>query len=212
MCDGATKPQPSAIRVVFLTCLLAMSTRSVGAQEVDAAWSPQLSVQASVVPLYGGDATVGRYFGRGPTVRLGVMPRAGRAGVEASFTYLPRDDYNGRPQLRSVSLLAGTWIPSQATWIAGWIGGGVGRLSVRAKDLSGCLPPLCFAEGGGDLRDADLTTLVANIGVALPVAKPIHLRGDLRLHVPVSSTTNAGDSGELRIELAFGLMFKGTHD
>ena len=170
-----------------------------------------LSAQASVVPLYGGDATVGRMTGVGPTVRIGAKLVDQMPFVEASYSFLGGNGATGKPRVQFFSVQVGRWFSRRPTRPSAFLGGGLGITNYSAGGIAGCVPPQCVAQGGGaDFISRSVTGLVGDAGLALPVVSGMALRGDFRVHVPMERPTVQGASGKLRFELAFGLRLRAS--
>ena len=157
------------------------------------------------------------FSGIGPAVRLGVRPGAtpGQTLVEAFFTRASADEYSGKPELslwgvqvgRSLRPLATTGV--NALWALGIGHIDISRMNIVAAPALPCeVRSGCFREGPPDLRRAGSTTLVGNSGLVLPLARAIAVRGDLRLHQPLGSAGDRGDSGVTRVECAAGLTLR----
>ena len=166
-----------------------------------------VSAQASAIPLYGGDAAVGRSLGLGPSLRLAYAPpfARGHALVEAYGTRT----FAGRahPTLLSLGVTLGAALGSATGPVRGLLLAGIGRLHVESDQDGSCLPPQCFFEGP-HFVDAHLTTFVGGVGVVAPSIDRLAFRADLRIHAPLSPDAALFDSGSTRFELALGLLIR----
>lgn len=166
-----------------------------------------LSVQASGVPLYGGDATVGRMTGIGPTVRLGAKVIDQMPYVEASYSFLPGSTSSGKPRVQFFSVQGGRWFGTRPKRPSYFLGGGLGltNYSVPPNAIPACVLPGCPTATGPTFTSRSVTTLIGGAGMTLPLVDGVGLRGDFRMHLPMERPTVPGSSGKLRFELAFGL-------
>jgi hypothetical protein len=197
----------SALSICILILLFTgVITGPALSQSPNQAWKPFLAAEASVIPLHGGTASTGRYLGVGPSVRIGLNLGSTRLFSEASYTGTPADQITGRPAFRTITVLMGTWFSAEEARLQGWIGAGVGRLKVDAKEVSGCVPP-CMNEGP-NFQDATLTTAVGGIGASLRIIESLSLRGGLRFHVPLNGAESLGESRSSRLEIALGAMWR----
>jgi len=189
---------------------LSLATAGTALAQTPSDYPLALSAQLSIVPLYEGDATVGRYIGLGPSIRLSYAPRFtnGRGFLEAHTTRTFGSHTVGKPRLTSVGLMLGASLGTPTGWVRGAAAAGVSRLSFDLDEGVPCLPPQCFAEGGGNFKDAGLTAVVGGLGITIPGPDRFAVRTDIRAHFPITSDQALGDNGDVRFELAFGVAFR----
>lgn len=165
-----------------------------------------LSAQASVVPLFGGDASVGRMTGIGTTLLVGAKLIDQMPYVEASYSFLPGSATTGKPRVQFFSVMAGRWFGSKPRRPSAFLGGGLGLTNYSLPGGDGaCVPPECFLEAGPNFSSRSVTNLVGDAGVSLPLVTGIALRVDGRMHLPMERPKVEGGSGKTRFELAVGL-------
>lgn len=198
----------SNMRSAGLASLLLLLCAKTSAAQSNAIARLDLTVQASLVPLHSGDATVGGYRGLGPSVRLafhpGLMDR--RLFVEGFFTRTSSELYRGKPGLKAFGIQLGAVTTPAKSGVQGTFAAGIGRLLIDPVPLVMCEPPSCIAEGGGNFRKARLTTVVADAGIIFPSQATISARVDGRIHIPIGASEGLLDSGRSRFEIAAGLM------
>jgi hypothetical protein len=169
----------------------------------------EVGLRGSYLPLYSGDATVGSVHNWAATVDAALLlgPN-GEAGVAAFYTISSRDSdpYNRAPRIQLAGLLLTLSRGNQAS-ISGVGAFGLGFIDVTAEPISGCEPPLCFAEGGPSFRDARLPTVIGGLGFEARIGGPLRLRLDARAHLPLGEDEAHGDSGRLRLDIGAGFRF-----
>ena len=171
----------------------------------------ELRAQVGFLPLYGGDATVGGVSTWLPSVGLGYrLPVAGhRAVIETSVAHAgeDRDPYNRAPAFTFFGVLLRQSVGQVSReGVDPFLTVGLGRLRVDADEIV-CEPP-CFREGGPNFVDGTFTTIVGGGGLVLPLSRWGALRGDVRLFLPLNARVDDGDSGDVRFELAGGLVLR----
>lgn len=175
-----------------LPLLLLLAATAASAQEGDASARPfELGLQASFVPVYGGDATVGPITAWAGTARAGL--RLGPVtSVELVASLLPRDDdpYHRVPGIGYYDALfrfrfTRPDLPVEAFFSVGYslIRYDVHEIVCRPEDG-------CIDEGGPGFDDGSTWVPVFGLGYSTPLAGRIRWISDLRWHI-------GGDAGVL---------------
>jgi hypothetical protein len=175
----------------------------------------QTTAQFTYLRLRGGGGTVPGAAGSGLSIRLGALPftSAPRLGLEAAFTWTPRDESAHRltPEVRAATLGAlyalhpATSRPRALNPFV-LIAAGLMTYDAPVRDPSPCVPEEGCLSEWTPLRGGTKPTVTLGAGVWCALGSKLGLQADLRLHHRQASVE--GEEPALKRELSVGLGYR----
>ena len=167
---------------------------------------PSIEITASVshVPIYDGDATVGKISSRGYQIEIGYRPSIAlrRLLIKGYLFHVPRNRsrHDPVPRMNALGIGADYLLLDTTFRINPFVGIGLGAYRIDSFNEPACrIEEGCFEEGGPSFEDETMGTFSLNSGLYLNIIPAIALRGGLRLYTPFGSNYDGTANAESRL-------------